>query len=139
MLLIVVYFHTLQKRREQKVESSGLDDGDNELLQQNKVERDEMMKEIRELRERSVSIHVCYLLPVLLQRWRALELAVTCSIEHTHSASGPKRSTANWYLVLTRSRGLWVRHRHHCIRFSAETNSCLVVAVIGEGGRGGKA
>lgn len=43
----------LKKRREQKVETSGLDDGDNELLQQNKVERDEMMKEIRELRERS--------------------------------------------------------------------------------------
>lgn len=43
----------LKKRREHKVESSGLDDGDNELLQQNKVERDEMMKEIRELRERS--------------------------------------------------------------------------------------
>lgn len=52
----------LQKRREQKVQSSGLDDGDHELLQQNRVERDEMTKEIQELRERSVSVyHVFFL------------------------------------------------------------------------------
>jgi troponin T len=45
----------LKKRREQAVtvDSIGLDDGDLELLEQNKVERSRMGEEISELRERS--------------------------------------------------------------------------------------
>jgi len=45
----------LKKRREQAVtvESIGLDDGDLELLEQNKVERERMSEEISELKERS--------------------------------------------------------------------------------------
>jgi|SRR6218665_1837295 len=67
----------LQKRREQKVQSSGLDDGDHELLQQNRVERDEMTKEIQELRERSVSVYHVFFFILSLQRRRLLEPVVS--------------------------------------------------------------
>jgi len=47
----------LQRRREQEgvVESIGLDDADYELLEQNKVARSVLEKEIQELHERNVS------------------------------------------------------------------------------------
>ena len=58
---------------------SGLDDADKELLQNNRQERNHIEDEIRELRERNVSLSVSYICIFLL-----LPRLIALSIYHSH-------------------------------------------------------